>query len=68
MRCATKAVPISFIDGKYCIKQMKFRKSHKICLTNYTVSISHHITLLVINALGGEHTDRQTHTHTDTNA
>ena len=34
------------------------------CLTNHKGSISHHITLLVINSLGGGHTD----TYTDTQA
>ena len=34
-------------------------------LTNHTCTISHHITPLVINALGGGHTDRQTHMHTN---
>ena len=38
-------------------------KSRETCLTNRTQRISHHITPLVINALGGRH--RQTHTHTD---
>ena len=35
---------------------MKSRKCHKTGLTNHTGSISHHITALVINALGGRHT------------
>ena len=42
------------------IKQLKAGKSHKTCLTNHIWSISHHITPLVINALGAE---TQTHTH-----
>ena len=32
-------------------------------LINHTRPISHHITPLVINALKGKHTDRQTDTH-----
>ena len=35
-------------------------------LTNHTRPISHHITPLVINTLGGRHTDRNTDTETDT--
>ena len=37
--------------------------SYRTCLINRLESISHHITPLVINSLGGGHT--QTHTHTD---
>ena len=33
-------------------------------LTNHTGPISHHIILLVINGLGGRHTNTDTHTHT----
>ena len=48
----SKAMPIKFIDNKL--------KSCKTSLTNHTVSsVSHHIKPLVINALGGGHT--QTH-------
>ena len=54
MLCATAATPIHFIDGKSYKETEK--KNHKICLTNYTGSISHHIMELVINALGGRHT------------
>ena len=36
-------------------------KSHRTYLTNRMGSISHHITPLVINSLGDEHT--HTHTH-----
>ena len=36
-------------------------------LTNHAQLISHHITPLVINALGGGHTDRQTHTYQHVN-
>ena len=60
-RCVTKATPIHFIDGKCHINQLKSGKSHKTCLTNHTESISHHITPLVIIALGA---DIQTHRHT----
>ena len=41
---------------------MKVGKSCKICLTNHTRPILHHITPLVINALRA---DTQTDTHTD---
>ena len=57
------AMPIHFIDGNCRMKQLKAGKSRKTCLTNRTRSISHHITPLVINGLGGGHT--HTHTHTD---
>jgi len=40
------------------------RETPKTCLTNHKGSISHHITLLVINSLGGGHTNTQIHTHT----
>jgi len=40
------------------------RKTPKTCLTNHKDSISHHITWLVINSLGGRHTHTHTHTHT----
>ena len=61
--CVKMATPIHFIDGNCCMKLLKAGKSRKTCLTNRTWSISHHITPLVINGLGGRHTDRQTHTH-----
>ena len=35
------------------------------CLTNRMGSVSCHITPLVINSLGGRHTRKHTHTHTD---
>ena len=54
--CVTKAMPIHFIDSKCHIKQLNAGKSCKVCLNNHTWSISHHIMLLVINALGGGHT------------
>ena len=56
MCCVTKATPIYFIDGKCHKKQLKSRKSRKTCLTNHTQSISHHVTPLAINAIGGGHT------------
>ena len=43
------------------MKLLKAGKSRKMCLTNPTRSILHHITPLVINGLKGGHTD----THTD---
>ena len=57
------AMPIHFIDGSVMIiiKELKAGKSHEACLTNRTQPISHHIMPLVINALRGVHTDRQTH-------
>ena len=63
------ATPIHFIDGNCRMKQLKAGKSRKTCLTNRTRSISHHITPLVINGLGGGHTDTQTHAyrHADQN-
>ena len=41
-------------------------KSHRTFLTNHIGSISHHITPLVINSLGGRHTHTYTHTHAHT--
>ena len=38
--------------------------SHRTYLTNHIGSISHHITPLVINSLGGGHTHANTHMHT----
>ena len=63
------ATLIHFIDGNYRMKLLKAGKSHKTCLTNHTQSISHHITPLVINGLGGGHTDTHTHAyrHADQN-
>ena len=58
--------PIHSINGKCHIKLLKAGESRKTCLTNRTQPISHHITPLVINALGGGHTDTRAHTHTDT--
>ena len=60
--CVTKATPIYFFDGKRHIKKLKSIKSCKTCLTNHARSISHHITSLVINSLGGGHL----HTHIPT--
>ena len=42
--------------------------SHRTYLTNHMGSISHHITPLVINSLGGRHTHTQTHTRKHTHA
>ena len=65
--CVTTVTLIHFINGNYHIKQLKSRKSHKTCLTNHTQSTSHHITPLVIKALGiGHTTHTQTHMHTNT--
>ena len=40
------------------------RETPKTCLTNHKGSISHHITPLVINSLGGGHSHTHTHKHT----
>ena len=48
---------IHFINGECHIKQLRSRKAINLCLTSHTRSISHHITPLVINALGGRHTE-----------
>ena len=67
MCCVNMATPIYFIDGKcHNYKLIKSRESCETCLTNHTRPISHHIMPLVINALGGGHTD--THTDTQTKA
>ena len=39
------------------VKQLK----SKSCLTNHTLSTLHHVMLLVINVLRGEHKDADTH-------
>ena len=56
-----------------CLRHAHYRyrlqlpyKSHRTYLTNRMGSISHHITPLVINSLGGGHTHAHTHTHTHT--
>ena len=61
MHGVTKVTPIQFIDGNKL-------KSYRTGLTNHTRPISHDIVPLVINGLGGRHTNRQTntHKHTDT--
>ena len=59
MGSVTKATPFQFIDGNIL-------KSCKTCLTNHTRPISPHIMPLVINALSGKQTDRQTDTHIPT--
>ena len=63
MCCVNMATPIHFIDGKCHYKYLKAGKSHETCLTNHTWPISHPIMPLVINALGGGHTDTDTHIH-----
>ena len=62
----------SFHDTYSCLRHAQYRyqpqlpyKSHRTYLTNHMESISHHITPLVINSLGGGHTRKHTHTHTD---
>ena len=55
--CVTNATPFQFIDGNIL-------KNYRMGLNNHTRPISHHITPLPINALGGGHTDKQTDRHT----
>ena len=56
--CVIKATPFQFIGGNIF-------KSCRTVLTNHTQPISHHITPLVINALGADtQTVTQTHIHT----
>ena len=59
----------SFHDAYICLRHAHYRyqpqlpyKSHRTYSTNRMGSISHHITPLVIDSLGGGHT----HTHTQT--
>ena len=59
MHWVTNATPFQFIDGNIL-------KSCRMGLIHRTQAISHYITPLVINAVGGGHTDRQTKTHTHT--
>ena len=56
----SKATPIN--DNDYSCHN----NSCRTCLTKRMESISRHITLLVINSLGGGDTHTQTHTHTHT--
>ena len=56
--CVTKATLIQFINSNKL-------KSCRTGLTIHTWPISHHITTLDINGLGGRHTGTHTYTHTD---
>ena len=64
----------SFHDAYICLHHAHYQyrlqlpyKSHRTYLTNLMgLSISHHITPIVINSLGGGHTNTHTHTHTHT--
>ena len=69
----------SFYDACGCLRHAHYQYqlqlpyiSHRTYLTNRMGSISHHITPLVINSLGGrhtckhKHTCKHTHTHTHT--
>ena len=58
--------PNQFQETRCTLADTPGLKSHKTCLTNHTCFRSHHITSLVINGLGGGHTDRHIHTHTNT--
>jgi len=57
----TKATPINYMIRHDFNCYINERETPKTCLTNHKGSISHHITPLVINSLGGGHT--HTHTH-----
>jgi len=57
----TKAMPTNFRICHDFNCNINERETPKNCLTNHKGSISHHITPLVINSLGGRHTN--THTH-----
>ena len=52
-------MPFQFIDGNIL-------KSCRMGLTNHTWPVSHYIMSLVINALGGGHTDTHTHINRQT--
>jgi len=59
----TKATPTKYIDLPWFQLPYKQKQKPKPCLTNHKGSISHPITSLVINSLGGGHT--HTYMHTD---
>jgi len=64
----TKATPTNYTIRYDFSCHINERGTLKTCLTNHKGSISHHITLLVINSFGGEHTHTDTHAHTHTHA
>ena len=60
----------SYHDSYICLRHTHYRykpqlpyKSHRTYLTNRMGCISHHITPLVINSLGGGHTHASTHAY-----
>jgi len=59
-----KATPTNYRIRHNLNYYINERETPKTCLTNHKNSISHHITLLVINILVGRHTNIYTHTHT----
>jgi len=64
MRYVYKAMPTNYTIHHDFNCHINERETPKTCLTNNKGSISHHITPLVINSLGGRQTDRQTDKHT----
>ena len=66
----------SFHDVYICLRHANHRyrrlqlpyKSHGTCLTNRIGSISHHTVPLVINSLGGRHTNTHAYRHSLTEA
>jgi len=57
----TKAMPTNLSIRHDFNCHINEKETPKTCLTNYKGSISHHITPLVINSLGGGHTHIHTH-------
>ena len=64
----TKATPTNYTIRYDFNCHINERETPTTCLTNHKSSISHHITPLVINSLGGGHTHTHTHTHARTHA
>jgi len=59
----TKAMPTNLSIHHNFNCHINERETPTTCLTNHKSSISHCITPLVINSLGGGHTHTHTHTH-----
>jgi len=59
----TKTMPTNLLIRHDFNCHINEREAPTTCLTNHKSSISHHITPLVINSLGGKRTHTQTYSH-----